>query len=570
MQQLYSLVARMATTLNTREGDLMAEAIRSHDWHALNNVEIAPGNFADPESYWRHSQVKEILRKGEFLTGDPAPLEKKAIEEFHRCEALNFMSNHRIRSVLLEKALMGPSELRIWDFFQDVKKEVAACLGKLPDFGELTPRFGPGATFSERRPVCLAADKIQNLPTLTPSASVFIPDWEETAWARSVRGKRVGLGYSFKGYCENWSEPERVRGNRFTTVPKDAFKRRGICIEPSLNVYYQLGVGNYIRRKLKKVFCIDLKYDQQRHREMACWGSSHGGLATIDLTSASDLICLELVRALLPPLWFELLLSLRSPFTLIGGKWHRLEKFSSMGNGFTFELETLIFAAICRVVSRRHGFNPDELTSIDMLGQYGDDCIVPIELSDDVLAVFSWCGFQTNLKKTFTSGPFRESCGGDFHSGVDVRTYKITEDIDEPRKWISFLNGLWSVARPDIHDPSRVPFIRHLYRHGLASLPNHVRRLKGPEHYGDLVIHGTLDGGSRREPTVLIGGIVYYRGWVPIQNRVPWKYFTPGSRIASALYGCASEGLTSLTEPIAGYRVEWIGMPEFPGRRFVQ
>jgi len=570
MQQLYDLVAHMASTLNTSQGDEMAKAIKNRDWNALNQVEVTPGTFTDPESYWRHSQVKEILRKGEFLTGDPAPLEKKALEEFHRCEARNLVSNRRIRSVLFDQALMEPSDLRIWEFFQDVKREVAVCLGKLPEFEDLNPHFGPGATFSERRPVCLAADKNSNLPTLTPSASVFIPEWEGTAWARSVRGKRLGLGYSFKGYCEDWSEPVRVRGNRFTTVPKDAFKRRGICIEPSLNVYFQLGVGGYVRRKLKQVFGIDLKYDQQRHREMAKWGSSHSGLATIDLTSASDLICLELVRALVPPLWFELLNSLRSPYTLIGGKWHKLEKFSSMGNGYTFELETLIFAAICRVVSRRRGFCPNELASIDMLGQYGDDCIVPIEISGDVLAIFSWCGFQTNLKKTFIDGPFRESCGGDFHSGVDVRTYKLTEELNEPQKWISFLNGLWSVARPDFNDPSRVPFIRALYRYGLANLPNHIRRLKGPEHFGDLVIHGTLDNGHRREPTVEVGGIVYYRGWLPIPNLVPWKYFTPGARLASALYGCASEGLTSLTLPVSGYRVGWIGMPEFPGRRFVQ
>jgi len=116
MQQLYTLVAHMARTLNTSQGVLMANAIETRDWHALNCVEIAPGDFTDPESYWQHSQVKEILRKGEFLTGDPAPLEKKATEEFYRCEALNFASNRRIRFILLDQALLGPSELRIWEF----------------------------------------------------------------------------------------------------------------------------------------------------------------------------------------------------------------------------------------------------------------------------------------------------------------------------------------------------------------------------------------------------------------------------------------------------------------------
>lgn len=566
MEQLYTLVARLARDLNTNLSNQMASAIEKRDWLAFDQIKVAPGDFTDPESYWQHAQLRDLLRKIETLdTG--LPLEKMAQDEFLRCETANYITNRRIDNLLLDKGLMTSSDLRIHEFFMDVRKEIAWCLGKLPDFEELSDvRFGPGATFSERRPVNLIADKNSNLPVLTPEAWPFIPDWEQTAWARSVRHKRQGIGYSFNDYCENWSEPQRVRGNRFTTVPKDGFKRRGICIEPSLNVFYQLGIGSFIRKRLKRKFLIDLKRDQFRHRMMARWGSSHGGLATIDLTSASDLISLKLVKALMPPLWFELLSSLRSPFTLVNGKWHRLEKFSSMGNGFTFELETLIYNSICRIVLKRRGFDPDELVRADLLGQYGDDCVVPIEVAEDVLAVFRWCGFQPNLKKTFIDGPFRESCGGDYHSNVDVRTYKITGDIDEPAKWISFLNGIWSVARPDVHCRSRLPFIRRLYRFGLASLPNHIRRLKGPDHLGDLVIHGTLDS-SEVLPSVLLHGIRYYKGWMPISNVVPWRNFSPGAMLASALYGASSTGLTSSFEPVTGYKATWIGVPDRKIRR---
>lgn len=566
MEQIYTMVARLARDLNTRTSLEMADAVESRDWKAFDLVKLAPGDFADPESYWQHAQLKDLLRKIPTLdTG--LPLEKMAQDEFLRCEAANYITNQRIQSVLFETGLLDHSDIRIKDFFDDVKREITWCLGPVPDFGDLSDvRFGPGATFSERRPVNLLADKNSNLPALTPEAWPFIPDWEQTAWARSVRHKRQGIGYSFQGYSENWSEPERVRGNRFTTVPKDGFKLRGICIEPSLNVFYQLGVGSHIRKRIKRKYFLDLKTDQFRHRKMARWGSSYGGLATIDLTSASDLVSRLLVKALLPPLWYELLSSLRSPFTLVNGKWHRLEKFSSMGNGFTFELETLVFHSICRVVCKYHGFNPDELTQSDLLGQYGDDCVIPIEIANEVLAVFKWCGFQPNLKKTFIDGPFRESCGGDYHTGVDVRTYKITGDIDEPAKWISFLNGIWSVVNPNIHCHSRLPFIRRLYRIGLASLPNHIRRLKGPELLGDLVIHGTLDN-SELHSSPIIDGIRYYKGWMPITNVVPWEYFSPGAKLASALYGASSQGLTSSFEPISGYKAAWIGVPDRKIRR---
>lgn len=98
-----------------------------------------------------------------------------------------------------------------------------------------------------------------------------------------------------------------VRGNRFTTVPKDAWKHRGICIEPSINLFYQLGIGEWLTMRMGRK--LDWKKDSQQafHRFLAQLGSFTRNNATIDLSNASDTICYNLVKLLLPVDWFNLL-----------------------------------------------------------------------------------------------------------------------------------------------------------------------------------------------------------------------------------------------------------------------
>jgi hypothetical protein len=91
----------------------------------------------------------------------------------------------------------------------------------------------------------------------------------------------------------------------------------------------------------------------------------------------------------------------------VGNTTVEYEKISSMGNGATFELETAIFWAISSSVAG------DSVV-------YGDDIIVPTEHAPEVIELLEFCGFKCNPKKTFVSGPFRESCGGHYFQGVDV------------------------------------------------------------------------------------------------------------------------------------------------------
>ena len=238
-----------------------------------------------------------------------------------------------------------------------------------------------------------------------------------------------------------------VPGNRITTVPKKTEIDRTIACEPDMNMSLQLAVGRHFRDCLLKTG-INLN-DQTHNQKMAKQGSIDGSLSTVDLSSASDSISYHLVKELLPHDWYSLLDDLRSPIgELPDGTFCAWEKFSSMGNGFTFELETLLFYALsfATIKLERSLTGSDVPLDRNSLHVYGDDIICPTNYVDSVIAILAEVGFKTNLEKTFTTGPFRESCGKHYYEGFDVTPFYVRKPIDSLRRVIWLLNKLraWS------------------------------------------------------------------------------------------------------------------------------
>lgn len=141
------------------------------------------------------------------------------------------------------------------------------------------------------------------------------------------------------------------------------------------------------------------------------------------------------MQLLLPPDWYELLSALRSPVTQIDGEEHRNAMFSSMGNGFTFELESLLFYVLARATAYFRGI-------AGVISVYGDDIIVPTEMAEDLVWVLKFFGFQTNPEKSFWNGSFRESCGGHYDNGVDITPFYIREPVDNVLAVIAVANAL--------------------------------------------------------------------------------------------------------------------------------
>jgi hypothetical protein len=270
------------------------------------------------------------------------------------------------------------------------------------------------------------------------------------------------LWEAIKPEVKNSSIFDIVDASRATTVPKDMHIRRMIAIEPTVNMFFQQGIMAVMYKCLKRVG-LDVTSLPLQHTVKAFRASVSGKQATIDFSSASDSICIELLRYLLPSEWFECLNSVRCPNMKIAGKNIRLEAFSTMGNATTFPVETLVFWSLAVACEMRETYLTSHRNSpqktlhrfIPNLGErsrvsvFGDDCILITCVAPRFIRVCNTLGLSVNEKKTFTSeGPgFRESCGGDYYHGRDVRPLYLKAPVSTSRSalepWLyTLLNGV--------------------------------------------------------------------------------------------------------------------------------
>lgn len=256
-----------------------------------------------------------------------------------------------------------------------------------------------------------------------------------------------------------------VRHNKIAFAPKDATILRIVANEPTCNTVPLKGCDIEMRMKLRNVG-FDLS-DQDSNVALAYAGSrdwdSIDPFCTIDLKSASGMLAYSLVKELLPCEWFELLDSLRSQYyEMPDGTFGRYESFASMGNGSVFPLQTLVFASVCHAIYEELGIAPD-------FRVYGDDIIVRRSAFDRVVALLRFLGFKPNLKKTFSEGPFRESCGGDFHSGVNVRPVFLDHELDTIERVFGFHNQ--SLRRGGLQEL----YFREVREHLIQVIPKPLR-----------------------------------------------------------------------------------------------
>lgn len=329
-----------------------------------------------------------------------------AMQSFHEAEEACRKTNETFRAVARGEERFSP---RVASAIFVAQRKIATVLGTVPDFHRLGYRFGPGATTLTKKRNASARAKLAAgfscSEELYPAARGLLrqfPHWVKAHSVMTARGKdgTVWLGVDIA-----------IQDGNLEFASKNAKTYRVTVTEPPLNTLVQLAYQDEIAARLR-AFGVDLR-DQTRNQRLARQGSIDGKIATIDLTSASDMEAKELVYHLLPLDWSSALGRARTGhIRLPDGSRMTLEKFSSMGNGYTFPLESLIFWALAGAVA---GY---ENTSV-----FGDDIIVPTESYDDVIALLTAVGFKPNSKKSFSTGPFRESCGADWFRGSDVRPY---------------------------------------------------------------------------------------------------------------------------------------------------
>lgn len=350
-----------------------------------------------------------------LVADSPETRRTKAINKWLACEVTNRDTNMRIMHMDETDVLFVTDEgfpVSAVEVADTAAKFIAATLGVVPD--SLSGSFSGGASTGLTRGIGTIARKYLTGSNITEGAIWhFLRMTFSSVWAPR----------DFK----------LVRGNVMFTVPKTSQIDRVACKEPEFNMYAQKAVGDHIRRKLQRVG-INLN-DQSANQRLAKDGSREGNLATVDLSSASDSVTTQLVLRLLPSEWFYLMQDLRSPETSIDGVWHLNEMFSSMGNGFTFELESLIFWALARSAA----FHTRTKGRISV---YGDDIICPVGLETSLLAVLEFFGFKVNPKKSFFAGGFRESCGKHWFNGLEVTPFYVKKVPVNVSDWCHLLNSL--------------------------------------------------------------------------------------------------------------------------------
>lgn len=373
--------------------------IRYEDWRGLLDLELDLNRYLDPsplllpiysvEEVKNDYLVTKFIQKslsfvGHLVTVDE--LKEKAVQSFFEAEEICFRSMLRLKNL--------PDDSLLIDSIVKVRKEVDSILGDLTtdDFQYIEDHMGPGSGSTTSVSECFTADeKYCEKPHVTRRLYPFAESICGPLWGPEI--KPVLRDY-----------------NRFSSVRKNVKTDRGICIEPDLNVFVQRAIGKLIKGRLTRSG-NSIKF-QTRNQEMAA-RAYKDKLATIDLSMASDTICFYLVYLLLGSDWFDLLNLCRTPKTKIRGVIVDLFKFSSMGNGYTFELETVLFLAIARSI-----VPPARWSDVSV---YGDDIIVPQQYAIDVVQLLESLGLLVNKSKSFLAGNFFESCGHDYFCGHDIR-----------------------------------------------------------------------------------------------------------------------------------------------------
>ena len=422
--------------------------LKYEEYGQLVDLTIDPSDYEDHSNFADDYLVSEVLSKSSSL---PLGRDKKraALDSFYESERRCKEMNENFSYSLPHHGMA------------DVSRYISKVLGPLTrDSLEIIQegfRFGPGATTGVKGNGCVLSDKYDDNIHLTQELIPFY---------RAMLGDR---------WWEHQRDPIIVPGSKFTTVPKNAKTDRGIAIEPTLNIYGQLGVGRFIRNRLK-LFGVDLN-TQERNKTLAS-RAAHEKLATIDLKAASDSISWRIIQVLFPDDWFEILTLFRSESISIDGENHLLEKISSMGNGYTFELESLLFTAVV------HSYVPKNLHHLTAI--YGDDIIVPQKYASDVIAALNFLGFDVNLKKSFLAGRFFESCGSDWFDNHSVRPFYLRKSTSGGIPYVlQIANSLRLYSRMRMNGLACDSRFRTLWLALFKSAPKVWQQCKVPESMGD-------------------------------------------------------------------------------------
>lgn len=264
-------------------------------------------------------------------------------------------------------------------------------------------------------------------------------------------------------------EEEDEQPVRVVQVPKTLKTPRIISVEPSYRMLQQQSIAKPLMDYLERDFPYkSINFTSQDvNKDMARIGSIDGSLSTIDLSDASDLVSNDLVKLIFShcPTFLDFLQDARSlRAQLPDSSVINLRKYASQGSALCFPVEAMVFFTLLTaslVLQSGRRLSRDLLTEVTAkTSVYGDDIIVPTETANGVMDMLEAFGLRVNHGKSFATGFFRESCGGDYYRGHDVtpsyvRQWDFSGHSREPHivtAYVSLSNqfyskGLWHASQ---------------------------------------------------------------------------------------------------------------------------
>jgi hypothetical protein len=506
------------------------------EWDQLVTKVIDPYHYCDASSFADDYLVTSVMKKNVNL---PTSFDRRkaALAGFFDSERQCAITNASIRGFIKDPLSVSPELFTVVINAQRIIWEILGPLTRSKlSYARENMRFGPGATTSvsgrDVTPSRKFTGSLHVTPRLSPYwLSLVPPLWREACNDITVRA-----------------------ASKVTCVPKNAKTDRIIAIEPHLNIFCQLGFGSLLKDRLRR-FGLDLS-DQTRNQQLAKTAIERG-LATIDLKSASDSVSRELVWLLLPVEWASALDLSRSEYAEVDGIEVRLEKFSSMGNGYTFELESLIFYAVALAVCSNERTLMDPM-HIDKpyVSVYGDDIIVPAVHASALIEALNFLGFSVNTSKTFLDGRFFESCGTDYFDGINVRPFYWDGERDDPSMILyRMANALRRYASRRLGGLGCDARLLPAWLYLISQLSKDRRMVRIPDGFGD---GGLISNWDESTPSkVRLGGKRFDPSW---EGWVGWQYVNTGQDREAMPLGLLLAQLVALPaistsgrEPIRGF-----------------
>nr|UJQ84880.1 MAG: hypothetical protein 3 [Leviviridae sp.] len=386
-------------------------------------------------------QVTRLFKKVEIPCTKPRI---KAAFERYRCndEEVDWRRNN----VHFDSRLFGTVSGILWSGLELLSGELYCFPGV----------FGPGAT-AER----LKRNERQSITQWPERSEGSFPS-SFHATHREDFGPSNGITY----LSMEEEQPVRV-----VQVPKTLKTPRTISVEPSYMMLMQQSIAKPLMVYLESRsfgFQSIRFVDQSINNRLAREGSVDGRLATIDLKDASDLVDYDLVREIFRgpcPTFLNLIEDCRTTTALMPDKTiFPLKKFASMGSAMCFPIESMVFFTIIMYALVKHSGRVPSRRSMQALAKnvavYGDDIVIPSLMAPVVMETLEAFGLKVNHDKSFHTGLFRESCGGDYYKGENitpayVRQWDDTGTLSNSSHLVAYaalsntfyMKGLWHACQ---------------------------------------------------------------------------------------------------------------------------